>query len=241
MFQNVGGFRGGRGDQIMMFAEPRGGAVVEYDAVLAQHQAIARAADRQFGERVDVQAIEEGSGIRALHVDLAERGDIAQADGLTHRTGFTQDWTPAGLPALGVIERTQPCAGFQENGTSAGVPVVQRRAADRLEVLAGLAAGETGEADRRHIGTERRHSDAIDRLGARFCQDRHANQTAGLALVGGHAVRGVALGVLGVLVAFAMGEADIGGGHIVLQVDEALAAAFDFPERFDRARHGLCD
>ena len=60
--------------------KPRGGAVVHDEAVLAQHHAVAHLADREGREGVDVDAVEEGAGVAALHVDLAERRDVADPD-----------------------------------------------------------------------------------------------------------------------------------------------------------------
>ena len=66
----------------MILGEPRRGAVVEHEAVLAQHQPIARLADRQRREGVGIDAVEEDAGVRPLHVDLAERRHVAHADRL---------------------------------------------------------------------------------------------------------------------------------------------------------------
>ena len=61
-------------------AEPRGRAVIEQHAVLAQHDAVARAAHRQRGEGVGIDEIEEARRVRPLHVDLAERRDVGEPD-----------------------------------------------------------------------------------------------------------------------------------------------------------------
>jgi hypothetical protein len=82
---------GGGGHQEMLVAEARGGAVVHDEAVLAQHQAIARLADRQRREAVDVDPVEEGRRRPALHVDLAEGRDVADADAA--RTAVTSRLT----------------------------------------------------------------------------------------------------------------------------------------------------
>ena len=85
MLHHRPGLGRGGGQEIMILGEPRRGAVVIDDAVLAQHQPVARLADGEVGEGVDVDAVEEGAGIRAMHVDLAERRDVAEADAAAHR------------------------------------------------------------------------------------------------------------------------------------------------------------
>ena len=49
----------GRAHQVVVLAEPRGDAVVEHHAVLAQHQAVAAAADRELAPGVGVDAVEQ--------------------------------------------------------------------------------------------------------------------------------------------------------------------------------------
>ena len=58
-------------------------------------------------------------------------------------------------------------------------------------------------------------------------QARHDGErvdVAGLALVGAHAERGVALQMLDRLVALLMGDGEIVQAHVVLEIDEGLAA-----------------
>jgi hypothetical protein len=62
----------------MILGEARGGAVIVDDAVLAQHEAVARLADGERREGVAVEPVEEGARVLALHIDLAESGDIAK-------------------------------------------------------------------------------------------------------------------------------------------------------------------
>ena len=97
---------GGGGHEEAVGAEPGGGAVVHDEAVLAQHHAVAGAADGEGGEGVDVEAVEEGAGVGALHVDLAERGDVAEADRGAHRRHLAADGgEPVGLarPADSIV------------------------------------------------------------------------------------------------------------------------------------------
>ena len=79
-----------------------------------------------------------------------------------------------------------------------------------------MATGDEGRA-------ERRRADLGDGRPVDLGQHRHAGGVAGLALVGRHAERGVALQVLGDAEALARRELDVGGGHVVLEIDEGLA------------------
>src|SRR3546814_2328991 len=86
-------------------------------------------------------------------------------------------------------------------------------------------AGQRAERDRR---VRRAEAGAADLGNGEPALARHqgqADDVGGLALVGRHAERRVALQVLDRAEAFAVGKADVGGGDVVLQVDEGLAFA----------------
>ncbi len=86
----------------------RGRAVVEDDAVLAQHQTVARAADRQRLKAVDVDAVEKLAGIGSLDVDLAERGDVDHSDLVARRQRLADDRLAHALAGLRIGARAQP-------------------------------------------------------------------------------------------------------------------------------------
>ena len=95
-----------------------------------------------------------------------------------------------------------------------------------------MVPGEGADRDRREGRAERRRPDLADRPPGRLGEDREAVEVGGLALVGRHAERGVALDVLRRAEAFARRELDVRRGDVVLEVDEGLAAAAgDLPER----------
>ena len=56
-------------------------------------------------------------------------------------------------------------------------------------------------------------------------EDCEADDVAGAALIGAHAEGGVTFQMLHRVIALALGESEILGGDVVLQIDEALAAA----------------
>ena len=60
------------GHQVMGFAKARCDAVVHHHAVLAQHQAIAGAADGELAPGVGVDPVEKFGAVTALDVDLAQ-------------------------------------------------------------------------------------------------------------------------------------------------------------------------
>ena len=103
------------------------------------------------------------------------------------------------------------------------VPGVHRRAPHRIEQRAAVAAGDRAEGHRRVGRAEGRDADLRDALAGRRGDDAERVDVAGLALVGAHAGRGVALDVLDRAIALAQRKADVGGGDVVLQVDERLA------------------
>ena len=228
----------GCGHHIVILGEARGGAVVIDDAVLTQHEAVARLADAKRREGVAVELVEEGSGILALHVDLAQRRDIAEADGAARGEHLARRGCKPVLALSREPGGAHPQAGFDEDGTLLFRPVVQRRLADGLEVVAGKRPGEGAEGDRRVEGAEGGGAHLVHGAPGRLRQDGDGVDVAELALVGGHAGRRIALGELDVGIALARGERQVLGGGIVLVVDEGLAMALLHPPQ-GRYREGL--
>ena len=122
--------------------------------------------------------------------------------------------------------RAPPQPGVDESRRRPRVPVVHRRCGAADGSGADLGAGERAERDRRVRRTEGRRADRGDRLlAAALGHEREADDVAGLALVGAHAERRVALQVLDRAIALAMRRARCRDGHVVLQIDETLALA----------------
>ena len=216
-------------------AEPRGGAVVEHEAVLAQHQAVARPAD---GERWSRCWCRRGRGTSAASgpcTSILPSVETSQTPTRrAHRPHLAVDaLEPVGLAGPRIPLRAQPVAGLDEHGALLLRPVVRRRQARRAELLAAMSARRA-----------RRSRPACRAGGRSWCRsagwtwpvqlghEREAGDVGGLALVGRHAERGVALQVLDRAEALALGERDVVGGDVVLEVDEGLAArAAHAPER----------
>ena len=100
----------------MRLAEPRRGAVIHDHTILAQHQPVAGLADRQGGEGIAVDQIEEGAGIAALNVDLAEGADITDTDRGTCGQHLAVDrLTPCRFALTREPLRPQPASGLDEH------------------------------------------------------------------------------------------------------------------------------
>src|SRR5262249_5243669 len=138
MLHDLTGISGGCGHDEMLLAEPRRGAVVHGEAVLAQHQSVAGAADFQRREFVDVDAVEQRRGVRPLNVDLAERRHIANPDGPPHRRGLPRDALLQGLAWALIPLRPEPQPGIGEYRAVFLGPGMRRRQAFRAEILAAM-------------------------------------------------------------------------------------------------------
>ena len=121
------------------------------------------------------------------------------------------------------------------------MPLVDGGAADGEEELLCQHARNRAEGEGRVGRAEGGDADLGDRLAGCFREDAEAVEVGRLALVGGHAEGGVALGVLHRLVTLALGEFEIGRRHVVLEVDEVLVAFIVLsrgrrePDGFERA------
>ena len=119
---------------------------------------------------------------------------------------------------------------------------MRRRGALGIEQIAARDAGEAAERRGRVGHAKGGETDPRDRQLEILRHDRERIEVRGLALVGGHAGRGVALDVLDRLKSFARGELHVARGDIVLPVHEGLdrrlggSAAGSAPEVGARAR-----
>ena len=106
---------GGRGaHQVVLRAQPPGDAVVEDHAVLGAHHAVPDPADPELGPLVDVHQVEQPRHVGTAQVELADRGDVDDADLAAH------------VPDLGgrvaVVIGPDPGAGDQRAGAVRLVP-----------------------------------------------------------------------------------------------------------------------
>ena len=70
-------------------------------------------------------------------------------------------------------------------------------------------------------------------------EQREGGDVAGLALVGAHAKRRIALHVLHRAIALARGERDVGGGHVIVQIDKGAPGPLARKYRRERRRRGF--
>ena len=229
--------RGG-GHEPVLFAEPCDGAVVHHTPVLAQHHAVAGATDGERLPAVRVEALDELQRVGTLELDLAERRDIAEPHRRAHGLHLADHGRqPVGLAGVREVLRAQPRAGFDEHRTLLARPLVRGREPRRSEVRSAVMPGERPDGDRCVGWTVGGRADLADRLAGERRKRREAVERRGLALVGRHAERRVALGMLGRAETFSMREFEVVGCDVVLEVDEALAAGRGrVPQRSPRIR-----
>ena len=223
VLEHARGIGRGRGHKIAVGGKTRHRTVIENESVLPEHHPIARPPHVQGRERVDVKPIEEGAGIRSLHVDLAERGDVAKSDARAHRADLARHGLlPITFAGLREVLRAKPCAGLDEDRSARRGPHMRRRKSCRTIMLAAMVAGERADRDRREWGPKGRRAGLRDGPARELGHHRERVDVRGLALVGRHPERGVALEVLDRAEALARGERDVVDGDIVLEIDEGF-------------------
>ena len=195
MLHDLAGIGRGRGHQEILLAEPPGRAVVEHQPVLAQHQPVARLADRQRREDVGVDAVEEIRGVRPLHGDLAERRDVDDAGRLARRRRLAHIGLLDRLAGQAIDHRAVPEAGRIHRRAVGDMPVVHRRQPLGPDLAVALGR-QRADRHRRERRAEARRADLGDLLAERVRHDGEAGHVRGLALVGRHAERRVALQML---------------------------------------------
>ena len=127
----------GRCHDKVVFAQTRRGAIIHNDAIFAHHQTIANLADCKFGKAVSVDLVQESGCVAALNVDLAQRGDVTDANGSSCRFDFAVNAVaPAFFAAFAKPLRAQPCASFDEVRAVSFGPFVGGRQAEWAEILA---------------------------------------------------------------------------------------------------------
>ena len=231
VFHHLARRRRGRGHHEMRLRQPRCGAVIHDMPILAQHQAIAHLSDLQRREHVGIDEIEEFARIGPLNVDLAQCGHIADA----HRAAHHRDLAVAGLPP-GLF------AGTREIGGAIPEPGLDHRRAaiNRGGMRGGKALRCKGFS--LPIGTDRgqghRHEGRAIGGGSGLgngaaCgigQQRQRADIGVLALIGGHALRGVALHMLDRGIVFPRRQPDILGGHVIGEIEPGAALALHQPD-----------
>ena len=216
---------GGRVQQPVRFVETERDPIVQQQAVVTEHHAIAATARLQTGKVIHVQQIEQRRYARALEHELAQWGSVIDPDGVAHGQGRTLGGLLPGLARLGVITRPLPAhAGVHHHRAMCQVPIGQRCVAPRKHLR---SRARTRDGTELHWHKRRPEGCRAD---GRWCdaghRPHHANhiEVASLTLVHAHAGRGVAFDQLYRIEALADRQPEVGGGHVARKIDEHLVA-----------------
>ena len=159
-----GGGAGGGGHVEMVLGQTRGHPVILDHAVIAEHQAVARPADRQFQPIVGIDAVQKLGRVGAFDIDLAQGTGVEQADRVARRPTFARHRLGHGLAGARIVPGPHPLADMFERGAMGALPGVHRGGSHRLEQGADGAPGvganrhrrqrraKGGGADRRNFG-----------------------------------------------------------------------------------------
>ncbi len=213
---------GRRGDVEPVLRQATDHPVVADEAVVAAEKAIAAAARRELGPRVGVHAVHEFDRIRPHDLDLAKRRGVEDADRGTRRHAFATHGGIHVLARFREVPRPAPLADRLEHRAVLLGPGIDPCLPRHLEMCAAMVACEGPERGRRIRRPKRRQADLRLFLSKGIRGDVQAVDVRHLALVGRHAVRGIALDVLDRAHPLAHGQAQVLGGHVVLIVDEGL-------------------
>ena len=226
-----GGRRGG-GHQVMPLRQTGGGAVIHHHPVLAQHQPIAHPPRPQGREGVGIDEVEEAARIGALNVDLAKGGDIADANPVADKAHLAVAGVkPALVAGTREIGRAVPQPRLHHRRAAFDAGLMRGGEALRREALA-LPARAKGRDGDRDIG----RAEGGD-PGLRYAapggvsQNRQRRHVGVLALIGGHALRRVALHVLDGAVVLLRRQTHILGRYVIGEIEPgAMLAPRHLPE-----------
>mmetsp|Transcript_3644 Transcript_3644/g.6709 ORF Transcript_3644/g.6709 Transcript_3644/m.6709 type:complete len:267 (+) Transcript_3644:2167-2967(+) len=199
-------------------------AVIHQEAVLRAHQPVAAFARLQVAHHVGVQHVHQLARVRPLDDDLAKGRGIEQPERAARGIDLADHRVAMALACLREAVRTPPATDGLHVGPLRYVPVVHRRAAQRLEDLAARLAGDGPHGNRRVGRPEGGGADPGDGLVQRISQDRQTVDVAQLSLIRRHAERRVALGMFDALVALARGQLHVRNLHVVLEIQPHLRA-----------------
>ena len=146
--------RGGE-DEETVVGQAQHRAVVDDHPVDPAHHAVADRADLQVAHHVRVEPVEQHGGVGALHVDLAERRPVEDADPGARRGALAQDRGVHVLTGPRVEAGALPLTDVLEDRSGLDVPVVQAGDPLGVEQPPAVATGQRGEGHRRVRRSER--------------------------------------------------------------------------------------
>ena len=163
------------GHEPVLLAEPRDGAVVHHATVLAQHHAVACAADGERLPAVGIQTFDETQRVGAFEFDLPERRDIAEPHRRAHGLHLADHGRqPVGLACARKILRTQPGTRLDEHCALLARPLMRGGQPRRSEIRSAVMAGERADGDRRVRWAIGRRADLADGLAGERRERREA-------------------------------------------------------------------
>ena len=184
---------GGGGHHEMILTQPRGCAVIHGNTVFTQHKPVAGFAHCQLGETVAVDLVEKGRSITSLHVNFTQSGDVADTHGFAGCQDFAVNrLAPMGFTGLREPLRPQPHAHLDKCSALFGSPFMAWRQPCRAKIGAGRATCKGADSHRCIGGTKDCRAGFRNRFSGQFCHHGKPAHIGCLALIGGHAQRGIA-------------------------------------------------
>ena len=215
---------GGRRHVKAALADTRGGAVIENEAVLAQHETVAATSHLEIRPAVDVDALQKLRGIAALDGDLAQGRHIHHAHRVAYRQGLAVDGVHHSFAGLGVVLGAQPQSRGDEISARLRMPIVHGAQTQRCQIGAHFPGRHGAQGHRGERWSEGGGADLGNVRALQAREDCQADDVAGAPLIGAHAEGGVTFQMLHRVITLALRESEILGGNIVLQIDETFAA-----------------
>jgi hypothetical protein len=166
-----------------VLGQPHDGAVVDDHAVDAAHHPVADHADLQGAHHVRVDQVEQRPRVGALHVDLAQRGAVEDADAGAGGVALAQHRGFHVLAGPRVVARAFPLPDILEHRAADHVPVVQCGNAFGVEQTSTAASGQCGEGHRRVGRPKRGGAEVLDRGTQQFGGDSRGDDSGCLALI----------------------------------------------------------
>ena len=205
-----------------VFVDPGNNTIVDEKAVFRTHQTIAAFAGFQRRHHIGVHHVHELAGIRALDDDLAQRRRIQHAHRVAGLVDLARHRIRMAFPIAREAIRATPMPHRLKEGLLVFVILVDRGPAQRLEHLIACFPRNRPERNRRIGRTEGRGAHSRDRRVQLTCQRGETVDVRQFALIGGHAQRGVTLGVFNRLVALLRRQTHVRDFHVVLIVQPRL-------------------
>ncbi len=212
--------------------------VIHDVSVFAQHQAIAHAPLFQGREHVGVDEIQQARRIRPLDIDLAKGRYIAHPDRIAHKAHFPVTGLPPGLfPFRREIGWPVPLARLDHRGLGLDAGGMAGREPFRRKPLAACPGPQCGQSHRAVGWSEGCCPGFGNTAPRRIRKQRQRRDVRILALIGRHALCGIALHVLDRGEILDRSLFDILHTDVVLKVQPGPAFARNRPKRGNSVRH----